>query len=169
MVRCAIWYHFYNLKNVKNAHGGVLQAEAKLTLLHGCFSRFLNCTNDTKSRSAIFAAAKISNPVTNLPKGGKNWFFYPFKPFSILNFAIAKCFFRGKGFVNVFLSLNFSLKQFYVIFIMKKIFYYVVHTSHQVRYWHFLIVWHYCWNCEFDRDIKIKQKCIIITMMENNK
>ena len=21
---CAIWYHFYNLKNVKNNHGGVL-------------------------------------------------------------------------------------------------------------------------------------------------
>ena len=24
----------------------------KLTLLHGCFSRFLNCTNSTKSRNA---------------------------------------------------------------------------------------------------------------------
>ena len=24
MVRCAIWYHLYNLKNVKNTHGGVL-------------------------------------------------------------------------------------------------------------------------------------------------
>ena len=23
-VRCAIWYHLYNLKNVKNTHGGVL-------------------------------------------------------------------------------------------------------------------------------------------------
>ena len=32
-MRCAIWYHLYNLKNVKNTHGGVLilvklQAEA---------------------------------------------------------------------------------------------------------------------------------------------
>ena len=49
---CAIWYHLYNLKNVKNTHGGVLllvklQASLKVTLLHGCFSRFLNCTNDT--------------------------------------------------------------------------------------------------------------------------
>ena len=26
--------------------------ELKLTLLHGCFSRFLNCTNATKSRNA---------------------------------------------------------------------------------------------------------------------
>ena len=24
VVRCAIWYHNKNLKNVKNAHGGVL-------------------------------------------------------------------------------------------------------------------------------------------------
>ena len=23
-MRCAIWYHLYNLKNVKNTHGGVL-------------------------------------------------------------------------------------------------------------------------------------------------
>ena len=49
----------YNFKNVKNTHGIVLllvklQAEAcnllKVTLLLGCFSRFLNCTNVTKSR-----------------------------------------------------------------------------------------------------------------------
>ena len=55
---CAIWYHLYNLKNVKNTHGGVLLlvAEAcnfKVTLLHGCFPRFLNCTNDTKSRNVL--------------------------------------------------------------------------------------------------------------------
>ena len=57
---CAIWFHFYILKNVKNTHGGVLlsvklQAPAtllKVTLLHGHFSRFLNCTNGTKSRNA---------------------------------------------------------------------------------------------------------------------
>ena len=24
VIRCAIWYHLYNLKNVKNTHGGVL-------------------------------------------------------------------------------------------------------------------------------------------------
>ena len=23
-MRCAIWFHLYNLKNVKNTHGGVL-------------------------------------------------------------------------------------------------------------------------------------------------
>ena len=53
---CAIWYHLYNLKNVKNTHGGVLllvKLQAKsLALLHGCFSRVLNCTNGTKSRKA---------------------------------------------------------------------------------------------------------------------
>ena len=30
----------------------------KLTLLHGCFSRFLNCTNGTKSRNAPHISAK---------------------------------------------------------------------------------------------------------------
>ena len=24
VMRCTIWYHLYNLKNVKNTHGGVL-------------------------------------------------------------------------------------------------------------------------------------------------
>ena len=54
VVRCAIWYCLYNLKNVKNTHGGVLilvklkLVKCKLTLLHGCFSRFLKCTNGTK-------------------------------------------------------------------------------------------------------------------------
>ena len=47
---CVIWYHLCNLKNVKNTHGGVLLL--KVTLLRVCFSRFLNCTNGTKSRNA---------------------------------------------------------------------------------------------------------------------
>ena len=34
---------FVQLKTVKITHGGVI-------LLHRCFSRFLNCTNGTKSR-----------------------------------------------------------------------------------------------------------------------
>ena len=51
----------YNLNNVKNNHGGVLlfekmQAEAcnftKVTLLHGCFSRYLNYTNGSNLRKA---------------------------------------------------------------------------------------------------------------------
>ena len=59
---CAIRYHLYNLKNVKNAHGGVLLSAKcrlmkpasllKVTLLHECFSRFLNCTNGNKSWNA---------------------------------------------------------------------------------------------------------------------
>ena len=43
---CAIWYHLYHLKNIKRT------TLLKITLLNGCFSRFLNCTNDTKSRKA---------------------------------------------------------------------------------------------------------------------
>ena len=52
---CAICYHLHNLKYVKNAHVEVLLLVKlqpanlpKVTLIHGCFSRFLNCTNGTK-------------------------------------------------------------------------------------------------------------------------
>ena len=57
-MRCAIWYHLYNLKNVKNTHGGVLILVnfTKLTLLHGCFSCFLNCMNGTKLHNASHIA-----------------------------------------------------------------------------------------------------------------
>ena len=53
MMLCAIWYHLYNSKNVENTHEGVLLLLAillKVTLLHVCFSRFLNSINGTKSR-----------------------------------------------------------------------------------------------------------------------
>ena len=59
MMLCMIWYHLYNLKNVKNTHGGVLllaklQAEAcnftKSNTPPWVFFTFLNCTNGTKSR-----------------------------------------------------------------------------------------------------------------------
>ena len=44
MVRCAIWYHLYNLKNMKNTHGGVLILQPatllKLTLPMGVFHLF---------------------------------------------------------------------------------------------------------------------------------
>ena len=49
VMRCAIWYNLHNLKNVKNTHGGVLilvKLQAK-----SVFSRFLNCTNCTKSHN----------------------------------------------------------------------------------------------------------------------
>ena len=45
---------------MENTHGGVLLLEPatllKVTLLHGCFSCFLNCTNDTKSRNSSLCA-----------------------------------------------------------------------------------------------------------------
>ena len=44
----AIWHYLHNLKSVNNA-------------LHGRFSRFLNCTNGTKSRKA--SHLNICNPV----------------------------------------------------------------------------------------------------------
>ena len=58
---CAIWCHLYNLKTMTNIHERVLlfvkfrlkpATLLKVTILHGYFSRFLNCTNDTKSCKA---------------------------------------------------------------------------------------------------------------------
>ena len=43
---------FVQLENVKNTHGEMLLLLLKVTLFHGCFSRYLNCTNGTKSRKA---------------------------------------------------------------------------------------------------------------------
>ena len=64
---CAIWYHLYNLEKAKSTHGGVLllvklqsATLIKVTLLHGCFSRFLNCANGTKSRNASYLLYKTS-------------------------------------------------------------------------------------------------------------
>ena len=48
---------FVQIKNMRNTHGGVLLLVScrlqsstllKVTLLHGCFSCFLNCTSGTK-------------------------------------------------------------------------------------------------------------------------
>ena len=56
VIPCAIWYNLYNLEKVKNSHGGMLHLVnftlLKGTLIHGCFSCFLNCAYGTKSRKA---------------------------------------------------------------------------------------------------------------------
>ena len=57
---CAISYHLYVLKSLKNTHGGVLiltkwlkpATLVKVIHLHKCFLRFSNGTNGTKSRNA---------------------------------------------------------------------------------------------------------------------
>ena len=52
MMLCAICYHLYNFKNVKNTHAGLLLL-LTVTLYRGCFSRSLNCANDAKSKSIL--------------------------------------------------------------------------------------------------------------------
>ena len=53
---CNYWYNFHQLKRsfqqffFRNKF--YFATLLKLTLLHECFSRFLNCTNGTKSRNA---------------------------------------------------------------------------------------------------------------------
>ena len=51
----------------------------KLTFLHRCFSRFLNCVNGTKSRNASHVCKNESNPallafVNSLPQFSKHCF-----------------------------------------------------------------------------------------------
>lgn len=64
---CAICYHFYNLKNVKNTLWGVLllvkksATLLKVTLLSGYFLRFLSYTNSIESR-------KVSHMIKELSK-----------------------------------------------------------------------------------------------------
>ena len=54
-------------KNVKNTHGdgGVLHPAAllKVTFVRGCFSRFLNCTNGTKSCNSSYIQKKLKNMI----------------------------------------------------------------------------------------------------------
>ena len=55
---CAVWYHFYNLKTVKNTDVGLLllvklqDATLLKVTLQQYFSRVLNCTNGTEPRKA---------------------------------------------------------------------------------------------------------------------
>ena len=52
----AIWYHLYNL-----------------TLFHGCFSRFLNCRNSTKSRKTQLLRLQ------KMYFSSKNWYYQMIK------------------------------------------------------------------------------------------
>ena len=66
----AIWYHLYNLKK-REIHprscvdfSKVSGVSLQVSLLHGCFSRFLSCTNGTKLRKASHTDRVIR--ITNL-------------------------------------------------------------------------------------------------------
>ena len=65
--------------------------------------------------------------------------------------------FLNNMFCQCFLSMSitFFFSISFVILIIRKTFY-VICTTHQVRYYHFLIVEIFFWKCEFDADIKIK-------------
>ena len=81
---CAIWYHLYNLKNVKNSHGGVILL-VKLAVLRSCFSCFLNCTNGTKLRKA---SHMIYWPLNTLLEKLKNVFEISVK---VLDITVTTC------------------------------------------------------------------------------
>ena len=62
---CAIWYHLYNFKNMKNPPWrsvtfSKIAGLLKVRFPHGCFSHFLNRTNSTKSRKASLKQLKVT-------------------------------------------------------------------------------------------------------------
>ena len=57
---------------------------------------------------------KISFSVTNLTKGGNFWFFYPFNPFGILNFAMTEWFCHVTCFAKVSCYCFFSLSNIFL-------------------------------------------------------
>ena len=67
-MRCVIWNHLYDLKNVKNTHGGVLLL-VKLPGWNftkssmGVFHAFLIGTNGIKSRKASHIFRPPSTPI----------------------------------------------------------------------------------------------------------
>ena len=89
------------------------QLQWLLLRFNSCFQRNpeqkpvpLSAIDTRFSWKKVFAAAKISVSVTNLTKGSNFWFFYPFKPFNILNFAMIEWLCHATCFAKVFLLEN---------------------------------------------------------------
>ena len=69
MMRCAICHHSYNLKNVRTPMDQChfyQSCRLKVTLLHGCFSRFENCLDGFQMHkwSRLTKSRMISNDLT---------------------------------------------------------------------------------------------------------
>ena len=63
-MHCAVWYHFYSLKNVRNKHGAVLLlVKLQSNTPPRVFSHFLNCTDDTKPHKDKSITHKSNNLV----------------------------------------------------------------------------------------------------------
>ena len=101
----------------------VLKNIGKFTVNHLCQNFFLielqawtlvqvfSCEFCEISRNTFFYRTPLVAASANLPNGGNFWFFYPFKPFSISNFAMAKWFCHVTCFAKVYLILFFSFEQ----------------------------------------------------------
>ena len=53
------------------------------------------------NQKQVFAAAKVSAPVTDSPQVDNSAFLYPYKLFSVIKFALANMFFRGTYFEHI--------------------------------------------------------------------
>ena len=94
VMRCAIWYHLYNLKNVKNTHGGVLiliklQAKAcnftKINTPPRAFFTFFKLYKRYQTRNA---SHMIFYHIITIRSNQINWLF--------LDFLVVRCKFLHK-------------------------------------------------------------------------
>ena len=89
-MRCAIWHHSHNLKNVKPPMDQCYfyqSCRLKVTLLHGCFSRFQNCLDGFQMRkwSRLTKSRMFSNDLTRscpIPTKYSTWRKYGLTIFS---------------------------------------------------------------------------------------
>ena len=72
MVRCAIWYNLYNLKYVKNTHGGVL-------ILVKLQYHLYNLKNMKNTHRGVLILVKLQSSVCNFTKiNSRPWMFFTF-------------------------------------------------------------------------------------------
>ena len=83
-----------------------LKAEAEVTILHGCFSRFSNCANGTKSRKTSHIKTKYTFDFPKFPDFclSKNSFFHVFNKFK--EATMKNIFWSAILFLHMFLFLG---------------------------------------------------------------
>ena len=136
------------------------QLQWLLLRLNSCFQRSpeqkpvpLSAIDTRFSWKKVF----VSTSVTNLTKGSNFWFFYPFKPFNILNFAMTEWLCHATCFAKIFLLEKPWHRYFSVNFVkfLGKLFGKIPpsnHFSHNVVFFSFLQISEVC---------KLNSSCLV--------
>ena len=109
--RCAIWYHLYNLNNVKNTHGGVLIL-VKLTKINTSPWVFFTFFK-------LYKCYQIAQRTTYMDSMGEAvYFIFPnYENLMVGDFNAQEAFFHVKDFCDMTV-LSISLKNLHAIRIL---------------------------------------------------